>query len=424
MSLKATTLLTAAICLVLAAMFLQIDQLYFMSAAIMGIALVSRLAVMSGLRGLRCERQVIDRVFEDDVVSVSLQVENISRWPKIFLQLEDEFSPWLCSEEARFLLPSLWPRQQITLRYTCRPQKRGVHKVGPLKIIASDPIGLLTRSRVIAPEVGAIIYPRPITLPAEDITGGALFGKGAAERSARTGEGLDFHGVRDYKPGDELRRIHWKASARHQRLAVIEYEQSHTSDVAIALDLLKGTEAGAGLHTTLEYGVKIAVSLARRALDSGAMVSLSLQGAGGYQHLLCRGEEDFHQILEMLARAEATGEAPLYALLEKMRISLLPGTVVVAITSDPDPRLAGAAQSLGVENLQLSTVLLNAHSFNAAGGGTRDLLPPPAVETLSPAPSPYVSLVENLRQMGTKAHLINQGEDLVQAIRRIIGGEE
>jgi uncharacterized protein (DUF58 family) len=320
-------------------------------------------------------------------------------------------------------LPSLWPRQEVTLRYACRPQKRGVLRVGPLQAIVSDPIGLVTRKKIISAEAKAIIYPRPLTLPAEDISGGALFGKGATERSARSGEGLDFHGVRDYKPGDELRRIHWKASARHQRLAVIEFEQSHTSDVAIALDLLQGTEAGEGLHTTLEYGVKIAVSLARRALDSGAMVSLNLQGAIGYHSFLCRGEGDFHHILEMLARAEATGNLPMFALLEKMRDSLLPGTIVVAITSDPDSRLVGAAQSLGVENLQLSTVLLNAPSFQGP--------PKEAIreadsweDALPPSSSPYTSLVENLRQLGTRAHVINQGEDLVQALRRIIGGTE
>jgi len=107
-----------------------------------------------------------------------------------------------------------------------------------------------------------------------------------------------------------------------------------------------------------------------------------------------------------------------------MRVALLPGTVVVAITSDPDPRLAGAAKSLGVENLQLSAVLLNALSFNHPAGEETDSLKGVFAEPGAGAPNPYTATMENLRQLGVKAHVINRGEDLVQAIRRVIGGEE
>ncbi|NIM06978.1 MAG: DUF58 domain-containing protein, partial [Armatimonadetes bacterium] len=194
--------------------------------------------------------------------------------------------------------------------------------------------------------------------------GGAVsFGGGTAERTARTGEGLDYHGVREYQPGDELRRIHWKAFARQQRLAVIEFQQTYTADVAIAVDLFRGTEVGAGKQTTLEYGIKIAASLARRALDNRASVTLGLQSASGLQIITCRREDDFHLILEALAEAEADGEMPLYSVVHAMKPELSPGTALVLITADADTRLVDLAGFLQNDNIKLAGVLLDASTF-------------------------------------------------------------
>ncbi len=455
MNMKAATLMGAAAFLLLSAVLVGADQLYFMGAVVVSVAIVARLAVWGSLRGLRSERRVVDRVAEGEWVSVFLSVSNPTRLPKFFLALEDKASPWLEAEDAKFFLPALWPGQTVTLEYRTRGSKRGKLRVGPLQVNASDPIGLLSRSISLEQTSTAMIYPRPLLLPRQDLGGAVSFGGGSAERAARAGEGLDFHGIRDYQPGDELRRIHWKATARHQRLAVIQFDQSYTADLAIALDLLQGTEVGEGKETTLEYAVKIAVSLARRALDNGASVSLSVYGAEGPRSAVCRREEEFHGILELLATAEAHGKAPAFSLAEAMRTSLSPGTALVVITSDPDTRLVSLANTLAAQNINLALVLLDASTFArrpqiVASSPTAPRRKPlpfalnkvrgwlfETEEEISDAPSPartpearpasrsaYLGLAESLRQNSAKAQIIGRGEDLAQAVRRIMGAAE
>jgi len=490
MSVKSVTLAIAAVFLLVAAVLENAGPLYFMAAAIIAVAIVARLAVWASLRGLRLQRNITDRVFEGERVSVSLNLSNPSRLPKFFLTLEENLSPWLEPERARFFLPVLWPGEAVQLQYHCRPTKRGRLKVGPLSVNTSDPVGLLSRSKTLADGSVAVIYPRPIEVPPHDLEGAVSFGGGMAERTARAGEGLDFHRVRDYHPGDELRRIHWKALARHQRLAVIEFQQSYSADIAIALDLLRGTDVGEGKQTTLEYGVKIAASLARRALDNSACVTLALQGASGPRIVTCRREEEFYRILELLAEAEAAGETPIYSVVEAMRPQLSPGTAAVVITADSDPHLAGLASLLSADNISLSAVLLEASTFlgppkeaekGALESDDRSLfswlrrarewlfsedpdlpfpfplepskMPPPlrriwgwffesleekpqeaavsaspvgAAEsaTKSDTAAAYFSLAESLRLSGAKAYVVGREDDLVAAVRRIMGGAE
>jgi uncharacterized protein (DUF58 family) len=411
MNLKSVTLFIAAAFLLLVAVLLNVGQLYFMAATVTAVAAVARLAVWASTRGLKIERKATDRVFEDDLFSVHLTVSNPTRFPKFFLSLQEDLSPWLETEESGFFIPVLWPGQKSELEYHCRAAKRGRLKLGPLRVSASDPVGLLSRDYILPETSTAVVYPRPIEVPPYDLEGAISFGVGMAERAARAGEGLDFHGVRDYQPGDELRRVHWKALARHQRLAVIEFQQAYRADVAIALDLRRGTEFGEGKETTLEYGVKIAATLARRALDTKASVVMGMQDAAGLRVITCRREEECYLLLEALAEAEATGEEPIYSVVEGMRPRFSPGMALVLITSDADGHLAGLAEFLAAENLRLTAVLLNAETFSrgrkeAAGlrsGGT------------------YLSAAEGLRRFGAKAEIVERGEDLAAAVRRIMG---
>jgi len=438
MSVKATTLLAAAGFLLLAAVLMNVDQLYFMAASVIAVALVARLAVWASLRSLRCERRLVDRVFEEDWVPVSLTLSNPSRLPKFFLALEENLSPWLEAEGAKFFLPVLWAGQKVELGYRCRARKRGKLKVGPLRVSASDPVGLLSREMTLAETSDALIYPRPIEIPPHDLEGAVSFGGGMAERMARSGEGLDFHGVREYQPGDELRRIHWKATAHHQRLAVIEFQQSYTADMAIALDLLRGTEVGEGKETTLEYAVKIGASLARRALDNGACVTLGSYGTDGSRSAVCCREEEFYRALELLAAAEADGEVALYSFVQTMKPLLSPGTALVLITADPDPRLVGLAHFLAAEHISITAVLLDASTFlrrdeSAKGGANQasrekaaedEVELPSAYQPKRPLSNAYLALAESLRQAGAKVHIVGRGDNLALAIRRVIGGAE
>lgn len=438
MSIKAVTIMAAAAFMLLTAILLNnVDQLYFMGSVLLAVAIISRLLVKFSLKGLQTERRVIDRVFEDEAVLVQLTLRNTSRFPKLSLIIQDQLSPWLEADndgQAKFFIPIIWPGQQVELEYSCRATKRGRLTVGPMIVGATDPIGMIYRDQLLTDSATAVVYPKPLNIPAHNLEGAAIFGGGVAERVTRAGDGLDFHGVRDYQPGDELRRIHWKAVARLQRLAVIEFQQSYTADVAIALDLAQGTDIGAGRVTTLEYGVKIAASLARRALDNGTCVTLAQQGLGPHNLELftCHKPEQFYRLLEMLANAEACAERSCRLLVQTLRGELTPGTAVVLITSDADLGLVSLTKFLDAANISFHVVLLDSNSFlqsPAVDASPASALPESFQSLLANSAKPkatniYHALADNLRDSGARVHLVRRGDDLVEAVRQVMGGVE
>src|SRR5260370_4620783 len=116
------------------------------------------------------------------------------------------------------------------------------------------------------------------------------------------GEGSEFYGIREYQPGDPLRRVHWRSSARMGRLAVVEYEHDVSVDLTLVLDARRGSEVGSGADTTLETAVTVTASLARLVLQRGNRCRLVIPGlpgtvaVGGPRGGGARGREAHHPI--------------------------------------------------------------------------------------------------------------------------------
>jgi len=129
-------------------------------------------------------------------------------------------------------------------------------------------------------------------------------------QSRRSGIGTEFYGLRHYVPGDELKRIHWKASARMARLITIENESERSTDIVMILDTGKGSNLGKSPRTTLEYGISAAGSLASLLLTLGNRVGLIVHGKNRTWLPRDFGKRHLQRVLNQLAATEA-GEARL-----------------------------------------------------------------------------------------------------------------
>ena len=159
------------------------------------------------------------------------------------------------------------------------------------------------------------------------------------------GSGTDFHGVREYQPGDELRHVHWRTTARTGTLSVAEYEQGASRDAVIALDLSRAAYArlGAASEDALEAAVTMAVSLCDFLLRQGHAVRLLTPGDADDPAPPAAGPAQMPRILEALVRAEADAALSLAETLTRGRLRLARGTTLVYITpAADDPALAGA----------------------------------------------------------------------------------
>jgi uncharacterized protein (DUF58 family) len=153
-----------------------------------------------------------------------------------------------------------------------------------------------------------MVYPRASRLPDFDLPRGASSGRArSAERSAA--ETINVSEVRDYRPGDSLRRVHWPATAHHDRLLVREFDREPTGDLWLILDLDAAVQAGHGAEATAEYAVVLAASLASQLLRSGERRAVGLLVSGRNPALLppSRGPAQLWQILAALTEAEPGG---------------------------------------------------------------------------------------------------------------------
>lgn len=189
-----------------------------------------------------------------------------------------------------FGIKTLGPQESVELAMTIPTSRRGIIVVGPAAAVREDPMGLLRRSAVTGGYREIVVYPDTVALGR---TGSGFLRdlEGQSTRNLSMSD-LAFHTLRDYVPGDDHRHIHWRSSARLQRLVVRQYLDTRRSRVALAVD---ADVCHYQDEDAFELAVSIATSMALRALEESRDVAVA---AGG--RLVVAGSR--HQLLDGAAR--------------------------------------------------------------------------------------------------------------------------
>ncbi|MGH3763979.1 MAG: DUF58 domain-containing protein [Pseudonocardiaceae bacterium] len=164
-------------------------------------------------------------------------------------------------------------QREVQLIYRVRPAARRVHSLGPLIVRVTDPLGLAQHRRTVAGNSALVVL--PTVVPLAGLPAGGELGAGAAGGgSAGAGPGQDAVVVRSYRQGDDLRRVHWRTSARRDELMVRVEEWSEHSGVTVLLDHRAAAHRGAGASASLEYAVSLTASVYVHLRQRGSQVRL------------------------------------------------------------------------------------------------------------------------------------------------------
>ena len=356
-------------------------------ALVLGISYLWAFLLRDGLSARRHLRGAW--VLAGDMLNETFVVENDFGMPAMWVEVIDHSElpgyhvDWVASVDAK-------NHQSYQAEGRC--QHRGVFTIGPWELRTGDPLGLF-RVTIEYPETRSIlVYPRAMVLPDLHLPRGDA--PGAARTNRRTlHTTTTVATVRPYVPGDPLRSIHWRQTARQGEFMVKEFDIEPSGDLWIVLDLDATVQAGEGAASTLEYAITLTASLATQMLAENRRVGLASQG---YLVPPQSGQLQLWRILEVLAHAVATPNTSMAHLLRDLRQNVGRGRTIVAVTPSTDPAWTGELLHLAERSNAPAALLLDAPSFMS-----EDRVQP------APADSAMAALRGLLAEHGVPSHLID-----------------
>ena len=240
---------------------------------------------------------------------VRLAISNAGRAVGGSLLLEDQL-PYVLGTRPRFVLEGLHDGWKRYVSYIVRSEVRGRFEIGPMAVRVTDPFGLVELSRAFQTSTSLIVTPRTVTLPPIHL-GGAWTGSGDNRPRAFASGSAEDVTVREYRRGDDLRRVHWRSSARVGELMVRREEQPWQSRATVFLDNRVRAHRGHGLASSFEAAVSAAASIAVHLSQRGFTVRLVTAageepGSGWHAR---EAELNTGPLLESLAVVELVSDA-------------------------------------------------------------------------------------------------------------------
>ncbi|MFH8341019.1 DUF58 domain-containing protein [Streptomyces sp. AM6-12] len=203
---------------------------------------------------------------------VRLRMDNVSRLPTGLLMLQDRV-PYVLGPRPRFVLDRVEPGGRREVSYRVRSDLRGRYPLGPLQLRLTDPFGMCELTRSFAESDTLTVIPRVVPLAPARFAGEAR-GYGEGHRRAPALAGEDDMIPRGYRYGDDLRRVHWRSTARYGELMVRREEQPRRARCTVLLDTRGGAYEGAGPDSAFEWAVSGAASALVHLLERGFSVRL------------------------------------------------------------------------------------------------------------------------------------------------------
>lgn len=344
---------------------------------------------------------------------------NTSRLTKVWIEVRDESE--LPAHHTSRVLNALGARTRWgwTARTLCL--QRGRFRLGPITAIASDPFGLFLFQRRMPDTTRAVIvYPATVDLPTFAPTRGYLAGGAALQRRTHHIT-TNVSGTREYVPGDSFNRIHWRSTARMERLIVKEFELDPTADVWVYLDLERAVHTQLWYEqawrerdltwlwwsaaqwrlppSTEEYSVTIAASIAKYFLRHQRAVGLVAHASAREILQPDRGERQLTRLLEVLAVLRAEGRVRFADMLVLEGAHLARNHTLVAITPSAELDGVRVLREIKRRGVGVITVLVDTNTF----GGRAD------------TERAAVELVAS----GIPTYIVKYGDDLQRVLGRI-----
>lgn len=391
-----------------------------LAIALLIILLINGIWAAVSLVGINVSRKSrMSRKQVGEIFNENFEIHNHSILPKIWLKITDKAE--LSGVAGSRIIT--WLRADQTNAYLAYSllESRGWFKLGPTIVESGDIFGLFLVKRKFETDLRLLVIPHTVDIQSFPAPFGTLPG-GRAVRQKTLEVTPYAAGVREFVPGDPLKRIHWPSSARKQKLIVKEFEKDPLAEVWIFLDAeadkhvkIEDPQASGTREywwvkyswikkapdymlppDTEEYVISIGASLARYYIQQNREVGLVSAGQNFSILPAEKGERQLGKILETLAVVRAEGQTPFWYLVSNQIIHMARGTTMILITPSSDEKILTVVMDLIQRGLIPVVILIDQSSF---GGDDSPLL-----------------LEEKLTRQGVMAFRISAGDNIKSAL--------
>jgi uncharacterized protein (DUF58 family) len=377
--------------------------LFLLSFALLLAAGLSALWKRYCLTGLEYRRHVSRHAVEfGHPIEIDVEIVNRKLLPLSWLEVDDEIPQAIAPDGRRNALATksgrtalhsliaLRPYERVRRRYRLPGNVRGEHNLGPVRLRTGDLFGLVSEELELSLEESVVVYPRVVSLtalglPAQNPLGDRRTLSWLFEDPSR------FAGVREYRPEDSLRRIHWGASVRSQTLQVKVFEPSTTYKLMVFLNVtsLPGLWWSSSYDSdALELTITTAASIAAWGLEHRYQVGLATNGLHRLRSLRvgvepAGGGDQLPKILESLGRLQVPTVRPFELTLAEESRRLPFGATIIAVSAVAGAAVVGELLALRRRGYPVVLVLTGRQSVTTSLDGivVRQVGPPEAWAT-------------------------------------------
>lgn len=270
----------------------QTGWLFLMSAFMLGVLGISWVAPRAALGRLKLERNLLQPPQRGVPFSVQLRLKNAGGGLVREVRIEQPALPWATEGQFRWAVPRLVGAAQTEFHLT--PTLRGEHRLEGTRLICGAPFGLFTVYRELEPDEPFLVYPKLETLPTRSRRSRLAGVLTEVSAPHKKGDSRTLRALREYQPGDDLRLVHWKSSARRTDASLMLREHQAPSH-QVSLVVLANHQRGQGdtPDVAFEKAVSLVASVLWSAHRAGTRTCLAHQGPQGEWKFLKRWQEQY-----------------------------------------------------------------------------------------------------------------------------------
>jgi uncharacterized protein (DUF58 family) len=386
--------LGSGITLALAGIIFGFRDLTRFGVLLVALPVISSVLVRTRKTRMRIERHTHpERISVGQDAHVTLSFENVSTsTTPIFLA--EERLDYVLGDRPRFVVGRIPPGRVRAIDYAVRSHLRGRHHLGPLGVQVQDPFGLANRNAVLEGRADLVVLPavHPLSSNRQPSAGVGSEGE-QAHLIALHGE--DDVTIREYRDGDDLRRIHWPATARTGDLMVRQEDRPAQRRAVVMIDPRPSAHGGAGATSSFEWAVTAAASVAVHLCESGYAVHLVC--AETVETARAADTMTVDEILDVLAVTTMRDDTGEDEILRAAQALAAAGGFLVAIVGPSGRDVTSRVASLRQPGTTGLALVLDARGF-----GSTD------AEDVEPH-------VDTLRLAGWRAVAVRRDEDVAHA---------